>query len=180
MMNTLAIVLAAVVVLVATVLILAATKPDVFALKRSASVGAPPEEIFPLINDLHAHESWSPFDKPDPATRKVHSGAAEGKGAVYEWEGKGQTGAGRIEIIESLPPSRIVMRLDMLKPLKASNTVVFTLEARDETEVTWAMQGHTPYIGKIMRVFVNMDRMVGGEFESGLANLKAIAERKRQ
>ena len=88
-MNLLLIVLAAIVALVAIVLLLAANKPDIFALQRSASIHAPPENIFPLINDLRAHESWSPFDKPDPKTKKTHSGAAAGEGAVYEWEGKG-------------------------------------------------------------------------------------------
>lgn len=178
-MNLLLIVLAAIVALVAVVLLLAANKPDIFALQRSASIHAPPENIFPLINDLRAHESWSPFDKPDPKTKKTHSGAAAGEGAVYEWEGKGEAGAGRIAIAESSPSSRIVMQLDMLKPIKASNTVVFTLQPKGpNTEVTWAMQGRTPFAAKIFHVFCNMDRMLGKTFEDGLANLGTLAERR--
>lgn len=177
-MNTLTIVLLVAVVGLAIVLILAANKPDTFGVQRSARIHAPPARIFPLIDDLRAHESWSPFDKPDPATRKIYSGADTGKGAIYAWDGKGQAGAGQIEITESSPSSRIVMQLDMVKPMKASNTVVFTLvPAGDATEVTWAMEGNTPFVAKIMHVFVNMDRMCGEAFEDGLASLKTITEK---
>jgi hypothetical protein len=177
-MSTLTVVLSVVAILIVGVLIAAAIRPDAFIMQRSAGMRAPAERIFPLINDLRVHESWSPFDKPDPATTKVHSGAAQGQGAVYEWNGKGQAGSGRIAITESHPFSRIVMQLDMLKPIRASNTVVFSLEPRaDATLVTWAMHGHTPYLAKILHLFFNMDRMVGREFETGLANLKAIVER---
>lgn len=177
-MNILLIVLAVAVALVAIVLLLAANKPDHFALQRSASIQTPPDKIFPLINDLRAHESWSPFDKPDPATKKMHSGAAQGEGAVYEWDGKGQAGTGRIAIAESSSPSRVVMQLDMLKPIKGNNTVVFTLRPQGTgTEVTWAMQGRTSFVAKVFHVFFNMDRMVGKEFENGLANLGALAAR---
>ena len=177
-MSTLTIVLSVIAILIIGVLVVAATRPDAFSTQRSTSMRAPAERIFPLINDLRAHESWSPFDKPDPATTKVHSGAAQGEGALYEWDGKGQAGSGRIAITESHPFSQIVMQLDMLKPIRASNTVVFSLEPRPEaTLVTWAMHGHTPYVAKILHLFFNMDRMVGGQFETGLDNLKAIVER---
>lgn len=176
-METVTLILLCVVILVAIVLALAARRPDTFALYRSTRIQAPPEKILPLIIDLRAHESWSPFDRPDPATRKVHSGAAQGKGAVYEWNGSGQGGSGRIEISEA-SPSQVVMRLDMHKPIRAANTVTFTLTPRhDATEVTWAMQGGVPYLARIAHLFFNMDRIVGSQFDTGLANLKAIVER---
>lgn len=180
-MNTVTLVLPGVAILVAIlvalVLVLAARRPGTFALHRSTRIQASPEKILPLIADLRAHESWSPFDRPDPATRKVHSGAAQGKGAVYEWDGRGQAGSGRIEISES-SPSRVVMRLDMHKPIQAANTVTFTLTPRhDATEVTWAMEGDVPYLARIAQLFFSMDRVVGNQFDTGLANLKAIVER---
>lgn len=160
------------------VLILAARKPDDFSMRRSLVIDAPPERIFPLINDLRAHESWSPFDPPDPAVAKIYTGAATGTGAVYEWSGKGQSGSGRLAITESVPSSRIVMRLDMLKPMATSNVVTFSLApVPGGTEVTWAMQGRTPFLAKIFHVFIDMDRMVGGQFEAGLLTLKNMAER---
>lgn len=160
------------------VIILAARKPDVFSVQRSTTIDAPAERIFPLINDLRAHETWSPFDKPDPATRKTYTGAATGAGSAYAWEGSGQSGTGRIAIVESSPDSKITMQLDMLKPFKASNVVHFTLEpTATGTQVSWSMQGKTPFLAKIMHVFVDMDRVVGGEFETGLANLKTLTEK---
>jgi hypothetical protein len=177
-MSVLAIIVSIVVVLVVAVLVIAATRPDIFRVSRSAIIRAPADRIFPLINDLRAHESWSSFDKPDPAVSKVHSGAPEGTGAVYEWKGKGQAGAGRLAITRSMPSSTVEMQLDMLKPFKASNQVVFTLQPKgDATEVTWAMQGHTPFLGRIMHLFFNMDRMVDGQFEIGLGQLASLAAR---
>jgi uncharacterized protein YndB with AHSA1/START domain len=175
-MNILMIVLALAVLLVAAVLILAARKPDNFRIQRSATIDAPAGSIFPLINDLRAHESWSPFDKPDDATNKVHTGSHTGQGSVYEWDGK--AGTGRIAITESSAPSRIVMQLDMIKPCSGSNVVVFTLQPRgDSTEVTWAIEGTMTLVAKVMDVVIGMDRMCGKQFEIGLANLKAIVER---
>lgn len=177
-MSVLAIILTLIVVLIVAVLAVAATKPDTFSISRSTAMRAPADRIFPLINNLRAHESWSSFDKPDPAVDKVHSGAREGTGAVYEWNGEGQAGAGRLAITESVAPSRIGMQLDMLKPIKAGNQVVFTLQPQgDSTEVSWAMQGRRPFIIKVMHVFFNMDRMVGGEFENSLEKLKTLVER---
>lgn len=165
------------VVLIAAVLIYAATKPDSFIVMRTAAIAAPADRIFTLIDDLHAHHDWSPFEK-DPAMQRTHSGAARGPGAVYEWKGNREVGAGRIAILDSTP-SKITMALDMFKPIKAKNTVVFTLEPSGSaaTAVTWAMHGAQPYIGKIMSTFINCDKMVGTQFEQGLAKLKAIAER---
>ena len=160
------------------ILVVASTKPDDFRIQRSASIAAPPEKIFPLINDFRAFGSWSPYEKLDPAMKRSYTGAAAGKGAVYAWEGDGQAGAGRMEITESAPPSRIALNLDFTKPFEAHNIVEFTLEPRGgATIVTWSMHGPTPFLAKVMHVFINFDRMVGADFETGLANMKALAER---
>src|ERR1700709_2701908 len=118
--------------ILAAVLIYAATKPDTFGVQRAAAISAPPEKIFPLINDLHAHTSWSPFEK-DPAMKRTHSGAPAGKGAVYAGEGNRQVGSGRLAITDSTPVSKIMMFLEMFRPLKAQNVVEFTLEPKGNT-----------------------------------------------
>lgn len=179
-MNAITLVLAIVAILIIGLLVAAAMKPDTFRLQRSIAIDAPPESIFPLINDLHAHEAWNPFDKPDPATTKIHSGSPQGAGAVYEWKSKGPSGSGRISILQADPSSRIAMQLDMLAPFKASNEVLFTLApVGGSTHLTWFMQGSVLYPAKIMHTLFNMDRMVGRQFEAGLATLKRIVEDNR-
>jgi uncharacterized protein YndB with AHSA1/START domain len=172
MLKTIAIV---VVVLLAALLVFAATKPDTFRVQRATSIKAPPEKVFVLINDLHSWGAWSPWEKLDPAMKRTHSGAASGKGAVYAWEGSGEVGAGRMEIIEAAPPSKVKIKLDFLKPFEAHNIAEFTLEPKgDATEVIWAMYGPNTYLSKLIGVFVSM---IGKSFEAGLANLKAAAEK---
>lgn len=167
-----------IVVLVAAVLIYAATRPDTFRVQRTTSIKAPPEKIFPLINDFHNFGAWSPYEKKDPNMKRTLSGATHGKGAVYEWEGDYNVGKGRMEITETSPPSRVTIKLDFVKPFETHNIVEFTLEPQgDSTSVTWAMHGPSPYVAKVMHVFFDMDSMVGKDFETGLANLKAIAEK---
>ena len=167
-----------VVLLIGALLIFAATKPDTFRVQRAASIKAPPEKIFALITDLHSWSAWSPYEKKDPAMKRAHSGAANGKGAVYEWEGNKEVGKGRMEITDAAPPSRVTMRLDFVKPFEAHNTVDFTLEPKgDATNVTWALHGPSPYISKLMGVFFDMDNMIGKDFEAGLGNLKRVAEK---
>jgi uncharacterized protein YndB with AHSA1/START domain len=179
MVKTIAIIVVVLlVVAVAGVLVLAATKPDTFRVQRATSIKAPPEKIFPLLNDLRSFASWSPYEHKDPAMKRTYSGAARGKGAVYEWDGDKNVGSGRIEIAETSPPSGVTLKLDMLKPFEAHNIVEFTLEPkRDSTNVTWAMHGRVPYLAKIVHVFLDVDTMVGNDFETGLANLKTIAEK---
>ena len=163
-------------VAVAAVLAYAASKPDTFMVRRSASIAAPPEKIFPMIDDLRAQSAWSPFEK-DPNMKRTHSGAPRGKGAVYAWDGNRQVGAGQIAITESVPSSKVALLLDMSRPFKAHNTVEFTLDRIGAgTNVTWAMQGRQPYMAKVMGLFVDCDKMCGGLFEEGLAKLKALAE----
>ncbi len=175
MFKTIAIV---VVVVIAGILIFAATRPDTFRVQRATSIKAPPEKIFALIHDFRSWGSWSPYEKLDLTMKRTYSGPANGKGTVYEWDGNRNVGKGRVEIMDSSPPSKVTITLDMVKPFEAHNTVEFTLEANgDSTNVTWAMDGRTPYVAKVVHILFSMDSMVGGQFEEGLANLKTIAEK---
>jgi uncharacterized protein YndB with AHSA1/START domain len=163
--------------LIAGILIFAATKPDTFRVQRATSIKAPPEKVFALINDFNRWGAWSPWEKKDPAMKRTFGATTSGKGATYAWEGNKDVGQGSMEIAESVPASKVALKLDFLKPFEAHNTVEFTLDSKgDTTNVTWVMQGPTPYFAKIIHVFVNMDSMVGKDFEAGLANLKSAAE----
>ena len=178
MLETIAIVAVVLAIAIAIVLILAATKPDSFAVQRAAIVNAPPEKIFPLINDFRQWGSWSPYEHKDPAMKRTFSGAARGNGAVYAWEGDKNVGSGRMEILEAAAPSKIVIKLDFFSPFEAHNTAEFTmLPQGDETRVTWRMHGPAPFMARVMHVFINIDKMVGKDFEAGLANLKRLAEK---
>ena len=153
-----------VVVLLAVLLGYAAIKPDTFRVERTASIKAAPEKIFPLINDLHQWELWSPWEKDDPAIKRTYTDK--------------QAGQGRMEIIESSPPSKVVLKIDFIKPMEGHNTVDFTIVKQGETSlVTHAMYGPQPYLARLMTIFFSMEKMVGSKFEEGLANLKAIAEK---
>lgn len=170
--------IAIVVVLIVAILVFAATKPDTFRVQRSASINAPSEKIFALINDLHSWVSWSPWEKMDPAIKRTYSGAASGKGAVYEWEGNREVGKGRMEITDTSSPSRVTIKLDFIKPFESHNIAEFTLDAKGgSTNITWAMHGPTPYMAKVCHIFFSMDSLVGKQFEAGLANMKALAEK---
>ena len=172
---TIAVVIA---IAIAVVLILALSKPDIFRIQRVATIKAPAESIFALINDFHRWGSWSPWESKDPAMKRTFSGAESGKGAVYAWDGNKNVGSGRMEILDTSAPSKIVIKLDFFTPFEGHNTAEFTmLPQGDATNVTWLMYGPLPFMGKIMHVFVNMDRMVGKDFEIGLANLKRLTEK---
>ena len=167
-----------VVIGVAGVLVAAAVQPDHFQVKRSATIDAPPDRIYALISDFHRWRSWSPYEKLDPGMRRTYSGAEHGVGSVYEWAGNSKAGQGRMEITRAPRASEVAIRLDFVKPIAAHNVATFTFEPRgDATTVTWTMDGPTPYVGKIIHLFVDMDRLVGRDFETGLANLRTIAER---
>ncbi|WP_375458687.1 SRPBCC family protein [uncultured Enterovirga sp.] len=162
---------------IVAVLALAATRPDTFQVRRQATIAASPDRIFPLIADLRRWQPWSPYERKDPGMKRGYRGPAEGPGSIYEWEGDKNVGAGRIELTDVTAPRRVAMKLDMLKPFEAQNQVEFLLEpVSGGTEVTWVMRGEVPYFAKIIHLFFNMDRMVGGDFEAGLANLRQIAE----
>ncbi len=155
------------------------SRPGVFRVERSAAIPAPPERIFPLIQDFRNWSSWSPWERLDPAMKKTYSGAASGAGAIYEWAGNNKVGAGRMEIIQSVPPSRIAIQLDFLKPFEGHQTSEFTLvPSGGMTTVTWASHGPTNYLSLMMSIFVTMDALIGKDFERGLANLRAISSLK--
>ena len=167
-----------VVVAIAALLLFAATRPDTFRVERTARIQAPAEKIFPLIDDFHRWSAWSPYEKLDPEMKRSFGGAPSGKGATYAWESNGNAGVGRMEIAESQPASKIAINLDFTKPISGHNVAEFTLQPQgDATQVTWSMQGASPYIAKLMGIFFNMDQMIGKDFEAGLANLKAVTEK---
>ncbi|MDF0668482.1 MAG: SRPBCC family protein [Nitrospira sp.] len=170
------IIIAVMILLVATLLIYAATKPDTFRLQRSTIINAPPEKIFPFLSDFQHWLVWSPWEKLDPELKRSFSGASQGKGAQYQWEGNSKVGTGGMEIMEAAP-SKIRLKLDFLKPFEAHNFAEFTLEPRGGvTNVTWAMYGAQPFMAKVMSLFMNCEKVVEPQFETGLANLKTIAE----
>ena len=178
MLEVVTIIAITVAIAIAIVLILAATKPDTFSVRRVTTVSAPPEKIFPLINDFHQWGTWSPWEDKDPAMKRTYSGAGTGKGAVYAWDGNKNVGTGRMEILEVSAPSKIVIKLDFFKPFEAHNTAEFTmLPQGDATSLTWLMHGPAPFMSKVMQVFMNMDKMIGKDFEAGLAKLKKLTER---
>lgn len=166
-----------IVLLIVGVLLFAATRPDTFRVQRTASIKAPPEKIFPLINDLRRVNTWNPYEKKDPNMKGRYSGAASGKGAAYAFAGNKDVGKGSVEITGSSSPRQVSMRLRMIEPFEADNHIEFTLAPNGEmTNVNWAMEGGSPYPAKVIQLFFDMDRMVGRDFEAGLANLKVAAE----
>lgn len=170
-------ILAIVALLFAVLLIAIATRPGQFRVTRSAQIAAPPEVVFQLIDDFHSWSTWSPWEKLDPGMNREFSGATRGKGAVYSWSGNAQVGSGGMTITESQPPERVEIRLEFKQPFEATNMTTFALKpAAGGTQVEWAMSGNNDFMGKAMSLFMNMDQMVGKDFEQGLANLSAAAE----
>ena len=160
------------------VLAYAATRPDTLHIERSVTIKASPGKIFPLINNLRAWPQWSAYETKDPAMKRTYTGPEAGKGAVYEWEGNSEVGSGRMEIIEVQEPSRIAIKLDFLEPFEGHNVAEFTLKPEnDSTTVRWVMEGPNRYLGKLISVFIDVDDMVGKDFDTGLANIKTIAEK---
>jgi uncharacterized protein YndB with AHSA1/START domain len=175
MLKTIGIIIALV---IAGILILAAMKPDTFRLERKATIKAPAEKIFAILNDFKQWGAWSPWEKKDPAMKRNYGAVTAGKGATYTWEGNKDVGQGGMEITDAAAPNKLTIALNFIKPFEANNTVNFALTpAGGGTEVAWSMEGQCNFISKIMQVFVSMDRMVGPDFEAGLANLKAAAEK---
>ena len=178
MLKTLAIIAVIVVVVIAGILIYAATKPDSFRVQRVVLINAPSDKVFPLINDIKAWTVWSPYEKKDPAMKRTYGAVTAGKGATYAWEGNKEVGQGSMEIVES-GPKKILLKLDFLKPFEAHNMGEFVLEPKgDSTSVTWAIYGPSPYMSKVIGTFMNIDDLIGRDFEKGLADLKAAAEKK--
>jgi uncharacterized protein YndB with AHSA1/START domain len=165
-------------VAIGIILLLAATKPNSFSVRRSASVNAPAEKIFAVLNDFHQWKGWSPWENRDPAMKRSYEGSERGKGAVYAWDGNRNVGAGRMEILEATTPSRLLIKLDFIKPFEGHNTAEFTLVPHGAaTNVNWVMQGPAPFMSKVMQVFIDCDKMIGKDFEAGLANLKTLVEK---
>ncbi|TDP74792.1 SRPBCC family protein [Roseateles toxinivorans] len=167
------------VVLIVGLLGFAATRPDSFSVQRQITIKAPAEKIYPLVNDFHQWTAWSPWEKLDSTMTRTHSGAPAGKGAVYGWKGNKDVGSGRMEITDSTAPSQVQIKLDFFDPFEAQNRTTFSFQpqADGSTQVVWVMQGPMNYVSKLMSVFVSMDKMIGKDFETGLANMKAAAEK---
>jgi uncharacterized protein YndB with AHSA1/START domain len=175
MLKTILLTVAAV---IAALLIYAATKPDAFRIQRSTTIAAPPDKVFALINDLRQFNTWNPFAKMDPQSVITYDATTAGVGGAYNWQGE-KSGAGRMQIAESVPAQRVTAKLDFTKPFEAHNLVDFTVRAQGDksSTVTWAMHGPMPYLNRLMTIFFDMDKTVGKDFEAGLANLKALAEK---
>lgn len=164
-------------VLVAALLVFAATRPDSFSVERRIVIQAPPEKILPLITDFHRWAEWSPWEKLDPAMKRSFGGAPAGVGATYGWQGNKDVGSGRMEV-KAVAPGKVSIQLDFIEPFEGHNTADFMLAPKDGgTELRWLMFGPAPFVTKLMGVFVSMDSLIGKDFEKGLAQLKAAAEK---
>ena len=171
-------VLAVIVVAVIALLLYAATCPNSFRVQRSLRINAAPDRLFALLNDFRQWSGWSPWEKMDPNMQRTFSGPDVGVGTVYEWQGNKKVGKGRMEILESSPSTRLRIKLDFFSPFEAHNTTEFTLQPQSNgTDVIWIMYGPSPFMSKLMGVVFNMDKLVGGDFERGLTNLKVLAEK---
>jgi len=178
MLQTLVIIAIVLVIAIVAVLILAATKPDRFRVQRAALIDAPAEKVFPLIADFHEWRKWSPWEDRDPGLKRTYGGAARGKGAVYAWEGNRNVGSGRMEILEANSPFLVKIQLDFLKPFEAHNIAEFTmLPQGSATNLDWVMSGPAPFMSKVMQVFMSFDKMIGKDFEAGLAKIKSVSEK---
>jgi len=170
-------ILLAVIVGIAALLAFAASRPNRFRYQRTILIQAPPETVFATIDNFHAWADWSPYEKLDPAMTRTYSGPERGVGAAYSWDSKGKAGVGSMDIMAIKPAAQVVIRLVFTKPFSAHNTATFDLTPEaGGARVTWAMEGANPFMAKLMGLVFNMDKMVGGDFETGLASLKARCE----
>jgi uncharacterized protein YndB with AHSA1/START domain len=170
-------VLVALAVIVAGALVVVATRPAEFRVTRTGTIAAPPATVFAQVNDFHKWEAWNPWGKLDPAMKESYEGAPAGVGAVYTWTGNSQVGEGRMTITESRPNELIRIKMEFLKPFAATSTAEFTFRPEgNRTAVTWTMEGTNNFMAKAMHLVMNMDRMIGGQFEKGLAAMKSVAE----
>ena len=160
------------------IFILIAGQPNEFIVTRAATFAAPPDQIFPHVNDLHLWKAWSPWAKLDPNAKSTFSGADAGTGAAMAWDGNGKVGTGKMTITASQPGESVRFRLEFQKPMQATNTAEFTFRpAGNQTVVTWTMQGQCNLTGKIFGLFMNCEKMCGSQFEQGLASLKSLTEK---
>ena len=170
-------ILIAVAVIAVVLAAVVALQPAEFRVVRSATLSAPAPVVFAQVNDLHKWEGWNPWQKKDPAMKLTFAGPPAGPGASYSWAGNNEVGEGRLTITESRPSDLVRIKLEFMKPFAATNTAEFTFKPEgDKTAVTWSMEGNKNFFAKAIHLVMNMDKMVGGEFEKGLADMKAIVE----
>lgn len=170
-------ILIAVAVIVVVFVAIVAMRPAEFRVVRSATVAAPASVVFAQVNDFHRWEAWSPWAKLDPAMKQTHAGAPAGAGAVYSWSGNNKVGEGRMTLTESRPSDLIRIKLEFLKPFAATNAAEFTFKPEGrQTVVTWSMSGRNNFMFKAVGLFMSMDKMIGRDFEKGLAQLKTMVE----
>ena len=171
------VVLVVVIGIIVAILFFATTRPDEFHVHRQTTIKAPRDRIFPFLTDFHRWTQWSPWENLDADLKRSYSGADSGEGAAYAWEGQ-KAGTGSMEIMRVEAPAEVLINLHFQKPMKAENRVEFTLnDDGGQTRVDWTMTGRAPYLHKLMTMFVSMDKIIGKQFEQGLAQLKAAAER---
>jgi len=152
-------------------------QPSEFRVVRSATISAPPPAVFAQVNDFHKWEAWNPWAKIDPAMKQGYEGTPAGVGAIYIWAGNNEVGEGRMTITESRPSELIRIKLEFFKPFAATNSAEFTFKPEgNQTAVTWRMSGENNFLAKAIHLFVNMDKMIGGQFEKGLADMKLLVE----
>jgi hypothetical protein len=172
------IIVAAIALLLIGLLIIVAMQPAEFRISRKGLINAPPAKAFAQVNDFHNWEAWSPWANLDPTMKQTYEGPPSGKGAVYSWDGNKQVGEGRMTITESHPHELIVIKLEFIKPFTATNTTEFAFAPKgSQTEVTWTMLGKNNFMMKAMHMLMNMEKILGKEFDKGLAAMKIAAER---
>jgi uncharacterized protein YndB with AHSA1/START domain len=165
-------------VIVVAFVVVVALQPSEFRVARSATIAAPATVVFAQVNDFHKWEAWSPWAKLDPAAKNSFEGPSAGTGAIFRWSGNNEVGEGSMTITESRPSNLIRIKLDFTKPFEATNTTEFTFEPKgSQTVVTWSMSGTNNFIAKAFCLFNNMDKMLGGQFEKGLAQMASAAEK---
>jgi hypothetical protein len=163
--------------LVLAFVVFVAFQSEDFSISRSGSMAAPPAQVFPEVNDFHRWEAWSPWAKIDPAMKTTYTGPTSGEGASYAWSGNDKAGEGKMTITKSQPTHQINIQLEFFRPFRATNMVEFTLSPKDQgTLVSWTMNGKKNFFLKALHLFMNMDKMVGPDFEKGLAQLKTVVE----
>jgi len=163
--------------IIIVLLVLTSRQPSDFKVTRSGIVSAPASAIFPHVNNLQKWEAWSPWAKLDPNAKNSFEGPSEGVGAKMSWAGNNKVGVGSMTIMESRPDEFVQFKLEFQKPMQATNIAEFIFKPEgDQTAVTWTMSGTNNFMGKVMNLVMNCDKMVGGQFEKGLADLRAVVE----
>jgi len=171
-------ILTAVVIVVLGLAAYIATRPGEFQVVRSATFAAPAPAVFAQVNELRKWEAWSPWAKKDPQMKQSYEGPAAGAGAVTSWVGNKDVGEGRMSIVESRPAELVRFKLEFFKPFAATNSAEFTFkEQGGRTAVSWSMSGRNNFVGKAMSVVFDFDKMIGADFEAGLASMKTIVEK---